>query len=157
MFDSIDFVNEVQKTLQDHITANMNVYVGFDYNDVRNALIEYPEKYPTFQKKPVVHLSEISVRPQGKTLVTNTGEKGEKVRFAYNVYVVIDDSIQESKSRKEVINYFKSYLKYTFDNEPIVDFKKFEIIYSKGNIEKNADNLHAGFQEMSFEIIKTLA
>lgn len=157
-----DTINSINKALQQFIITSWNiedildVYVAFDYNEVKDA---FQEKFPKgiLSPKPIIHLWENPIKNDNKTTFT-TGNKGERLYCSYDVFIVIDENIENGLNRKRLLNKLSSELKYKFDNyaEKELGFKNIKINMSNGTNDENADHLYASQQQLSFEVYREL-
>ena len=91
--DNINFINSVQRTLSEFIMTKMkdkfneDVYVAFDYNDVKLVFSDQYEDRVTF------HLARL---PTTESSYSNVGDntEGQKVGFEFRIYTVVNQEVK---------------------------------------------------------------
>lgn len=151
--DSVDFINSVNKILQEFVTTYLDWHVAFDYDDVQKIYSL------NIENKPTVHFEiNRSFVDNAKTIVKDDGTKGERIIMFYSVFVVVDNDYRAGVKRIELLNELSSQLKNIFDNHSsdLDMFNRIKMNYSEGRIGENPDNLHASHQRLTFSVIKEL-
>lgn len=159
--DRVDFVNSVNKILQDFITTEYrdgdiyDVYVAFDFPNVQKTFSKIEEG--SLAPKPVVHIVNEDAKDEAKVF-GGVSNKVTKVNMIYSVFIVVDDNIQAGVPRKMLLNKLSSKLKSKLDNrrDKLPEFKKVDINYSEGVSGKNADSLYASSQKLILKVIKDI-
>ncbi|MFW6311292.1 MAG: hypothetical protein ACOC1K_03555 [Nanoarchaeota archaeon] len=150
-----DFYNSIEQILQEFIEEYLDVYVAYDYDDVRTAFDKANQG--DIPLKPVIHLNELS--PNSDPIMgVGEGYLGYKVFMTYSVFVVINDEIQSDIKRKFVLNELSDDLKYNFDkNKKDFDmFNRVNLTHAETQIENDTENLYANRHTLTFQVIKRI-
>lgn len=163
MTDEVNFTNWVNQELFSFITTQYDnnnpfydIYCSFDYDTVQDIFTDVNEGL--IPRKPIIHLFENN--PSNSPFYQDNGlGQVQKINFEYTIFCVIDDKIQADRDRKLVLNDLSSKIKYKFDNnkDQLSRFRNMAINYSRGMLNRDADNLYASSQTLSFEVFKKVA
>lgn len=155
MLDKIDFLNSVKTELEKFTNENMkdifkvNVWTAFNHEDVRKIFDSEDYKRVTFHY--------VKLKPQQSGLTISNGYKAQKINIPYDVYTVIDDSVEETDKRDVVLDRYSNMLKSLYDNysDRLCDgFYDTNIDYPTEDLTAFSDNLYAIKQRLNVKILK---
>lgn len=155
-----NFISSVNKTLNDFFRENLDGYVAFDYRTVQR--INNDIKDGKTENKPIFHLVCLPIN-SGVRESIGTDEEGNKIEgrktfFEIDIYTIINNSYQENRSRKIILDGIVDGLKNVFDTQgDNLPFKQVELHTMQTNLMgENADNLYAIENRLEFWLYKRM-
>jgi len=165
-----DFLNQVNIKLQNFIQEKHDendnlddVYCAFSYNSVQRTFNEIDSG--NIDNKPIIHLEEdvdntspfytdndLKEETEGSLI------KVEQMPMVYNIFCVINENFKSNRPRKHVLNEIISQLRYKFNNysNKLPEFRNIRISLSEGFLTRDADNLYASQQILTFDVFKSV-
>lgn len=155
--DNIDFINSVQDTIEEFcmtsysVEDTLDIYPVFEYSKSMEVVDAINDD--VIPPKPIIHFW-LNENPVGDKVFNGSGDKEEYHNFQYSVYVLTNETIDDSPEKSRLLNTTAGLLKYKFDNHGgQLPFKNIKINSSSGILSENS-NIYACQQRLTFEVSK---